>query len=325
MLRTHKLSLPAAISNLTFLALAAAPLLCGGDAPPLPAPAFRASAELVLVPVTVTDRNGKTIMGLRARNFTVLDDRTPQPIVSFTSEDAPCSVGLVLDVSGSMRDAIVTARTVAHAFFQAANPEDEFLMLTVSTQPDVLPGFTTGTEALEQSIQSARPNGMTALFDTVYLALNRMRRATRPRHALLIVSDGMDNYSRYTKGELMRTALEANVQVYTVLVDGLTGGGPAQILFRPSMIAKPVDRAGQRQGPQALKELSMNTGGLYFHVRTSAQAKDAAIKAGHAIRNEYVIGYQPPATGTLGRWHSIRVKSNVPKTSVNGRSGYYSQ
>jgi Ca-activated chloride channel family protein len=279
---------------------------------------------MVLVPVTVTDRHGKTIEGLRAQSFSVLDDQTPQQIASFTSEDVPCSVGLILDTSGSMRSALITAKNVAQAFIKTANRDDEFLMLTVSTRPNDLSGFTTDTEALEQNIQSTEPGGLTALIDTVYLGLKRMRGATRPRRALLILSDGMDNHSQKLKGDLMRVALEADVQVYTILVDGLVGASGGSLL-RPSMIGKPSDQAAERLGPQILQELSDKTGGLHFHVRSDTEAKEAAISAGRALRNEYVIGYQPPASGTVGKWHRVTVKSNLPKVSVYGRNGYYSR
>ncbi len=312
------------MTRLACLSLLAALSLCGSDAPRLAPPIFEASAQMVLVPVSVTDRYGKTIQGLRAQNFTVLDDQIPQRIASFTSEDVPCSVGLVLDISGSMRHALATAKTVAQAFFRTANPDDEFLTLTVSTLPNALAGFTTDAEALEQDIQSSRPGGLTALIDTVYLGLSRMREAKRPRRALLIVSDGMDNHSRYSKRELIRAALEADVQVYTILVNG-EAGASAGILFRPSMMAKPGDRAAERQGPQILEELSDKTGGLHFHVRSDAEAKEAAMKAGRALRNGYVIGYLPPESGTVGKWHRVHVKSNVPKVNVYGRNGYYSR
>ena len=112
---------------------------------------FRTNAQMVLVPVTVTDHNGKTIQGLRAEDFNILEDQVPQQIVSFTAEDAPCSVGLVLDISGSMRNTLDAAKGVAQSFFQTANPEDEFLLLTVSTQPEAISGFTTDIAALEES------------------------------------------------------------------------------------------------------------------------------------------------------------------------------
>jgi Ca-activated chloride channel family protein len=314
----------AVILHLSFLAFLATLPLSGSDVQRASPPTFRVSAQMVLVPVTVTDRYGKTIEGLRAQNFTVLDDQTPQQISSFTSEDAPCSVGLVLDISGSMRNALITAKKVAQAFFSTANRDDEFLMLTVSTRPNDLLGFTTDTEALEQNIQSTRPGGMTALIDTVYLGLRRMREATRPRRALLILSDGMDNHSQRSKGDLMRVALEADVQVYTILVDGLDGGSDRS-LFCPSMIAKPGDQAAGRLGHHILQELAHKTGGLHFHVRSDTEAKEAAISVGRALRNEYMIGYQPPDSGTVGKWHRVNVKSNVPNVNVYGRNGYFSR
>jgi len=279
---------------------------------------------MVLVPVTVTDRNGKSIEGLRAENFNVFEGQTPRRIVSFTAEDAPCSVGLVLDISGSMRGTLGTAKGVAQSFFQTVNPEDEFLLLTVSTEPVAVSGFTTDARELEKRIERTGPGGMTALIDTVYLGLNRMRKAGQPRRALLILSDGMDNYSRYSKGELMRVALEADVQIYTIIVgDGSGGGLSGTIPFRPSLASKPIDRAREHQGPRLLEELADKTGGLHFHVRGGAEAQEAAIKIGRALRNQYVIGYLPPSSGATGKWRRVRVKSNVPNANVYARNGYY--
>jgi len=286
---------------------------------------FRVGAQMVLVPVTVTDHNGKTVEGLRAENFNILDNQKPQQIVSFGSEDAPCSVVVVLDISGSMRPILASAKEIARAFFGTANTDDEFLLLTVSSQPSALPGFTSDTAALESVVDFARPGGMTALIDTVYLGLSRMREARRPRKALLVLSDGMDNYSRYSQGELMRVALEADTQIYTIILDNPSGSVPgATVPFRPSLAAKPIDQARQRQGPSLLDQISEKTGGLHFHVRDGAQAKEAAIKVGQALRNEYLIGYQPPDSGTAGKWHRVRVGANVPKVNVYARAGYYS-
>ena len=218
----------------------------------------------MLVPVTVTDRNGKTIKGLQARDFKIVEDQTPQQIVSFTSEDAPCAVGLVLDVSGSMRYALGTTKYIAKAFIGTANPEDEFLLIAVATQPEMISGFTADTETLQKRIQYTRPGGMTSLIDAVYFGLNRMREARRPRRALLILTDGMDNNSRYSKGELMQAALEADVQIYTIIVDGIAYTSTNTIPFHPSLATKPIGQAQQGQGRSLLEELSDKTGGLHF-------------------------------------------------------------
>jgi Ca-activated chloride channel family protein len=287
---------------------------------------FQSSSQMVLVPVAVTDYHGKTVTGLKPQDFTILDDKTPQQILSFASEDAPSSVGLVLDTSGSMQVGLKTAKDVADTFLKTANPEDEFLLLTVSTQPDTLSGFTTDIASLAKDIDSTRPGGLTALTDTVYLGLSHMRKATRPRRAMLIISDGMDNHSRYSKSKLLRIAIEADVQIYTIILDTtLTGGQPTTIPFRPSMIKKPVDQGQENQGPALLEQLAEKTGGLHFRVRNEAQARDAAIKVGQSIRNEYLIGYRPPENAPAGKWRRLKVKLAVPDVNVYARDGYYSR
>lgn len=290
------------------------------------APTFHTSAEIVLVPVTVTDRDGRTVEGLQADDFNIFEDRKPQKIVSFSSDDAPCSVGLILDVSGSMEQTLSGAKAIARAFFESANPDDEFLLLTVSTQPAVMQSFTTDTAALEESIGVVKPGGVTALFDTIYLGLARTRKAQWSRRALLILSDGGDNHSRYSEKDLMSVALEADVQIYTIVVDsGLAGLGTSSTPYRPSLIKKPWDRAGERLGPETLEKLSNQTGGLYFRVRNPEEATQAAVKASRALRNEYVIGYRPPDSGALRTWHRIHVKSNASNVHVHSRNGYYSE
>lgn len=288
-------------------------------------PTFRTSAQLVLVPVTVTDRNGKTIDGLRADEFSVFEDQKSQKILSFSVDDAPSSVGLVFDISGSMQPAVSQSKQIAHAFFGAANSDDEFLLLTVSSQPAAITGFTTDAEALEESISFAQPGGQTALIDTVYLGLSRMKQAEWPRRALLIISDGKDNHSRYSERDLMRFALEANVQVYTIIMDTGAGGlSSSSAPYRPSLVAKPWDQAREQQGPEMLEKLSDRTGGLHFRVRSDDEAKEAVAKISRALRDEYVIGYQPAKSGESGKWHRIRVKLNASGTHVYARKGYYS-
>ena len=285
---------------------------------------FRTSTRLVLVPVTVTDHDGRALTGLQAKDFNIFDDQTPQQIVSFTSEDAPCSAGLVLDISGSMQSTLGVVKDSAITFVKTANERDEFLLLTVSTLPGASPAFTTDTGTIEENIAYTRPGGFTALIDTVYLGLNEMRRARNPQRALIVVSDGMDNHSRYSKGELLRAALEADVQIYTIIIDNGAGGSSANTVpFRPSMIKKPGDQGADRQGPSLLEELAEKTGGLSFHARNATEARQGMVKASEALRNQYIIGYQPADSDPSGKLHRIRVKSTVPKVTVHARSAYY--
>jgi len=299
--------------------------LSGANAQNVPrAATFRTSTRMVLVPVTVTDHNGKSITGLQAKDFNLFDDQTHQQIVAFTTEDAACSAALVLDISGSMQTALGAVKESARAFVRGANSDDEFLLLTVSTQPASGPEFTSDASTVEENIAYTKPGGFTALIDTVYLGLNQMRKARNPQRAMIVLSDGLDNHSRYSKAELLRAALEADVQIYTVIVDnGLSALTSNSVPFRPSMIAKPGDQGAARQGPGLLEELAEKTGGLSFHVRNAGEAKEGMLKISQALRSEYVIGYQPADTDLSGKLHRIRVKSTVPKAVVHARSGYY--
>jgi len=244
--------------------------------------------------------------------------------VSFGTQDTPCSAGLVLDISGSMRNTLDMVKASARAFVRAASNNDEFLLLTVSTQPAVNSAFTSDLAELEENIATTKPGGFTALIDTVHPGLNQMRKGRNAQRALVIVSDGMDNHSQYSKGELLRVALEADVQVYAIIIDNGAGSSSTSgFPFRPSMIAKPGQQAAQRQGPDLLEELAEKTGGLYFHARNLAQAQEAMTKAGQALRNEYVLGYQPADSGSSGKWHRIRVKTSLPKVNIHARNGYY--
>jgi Ca-activated chloride channel family protein len=314
-------------SRFTVLVLSSLLMCIEGDAETsFTAASFQANSNMVLIPVTVTDRSGKTMTDLRTQDFAVIDERTPQQILSLNSEDAPCSVSLVLDISGSMRNALQMAKDVTSAFLKTANPEDEFLLLTVSTQPDAMPAFTRDVAALERDIQSMKPGGLTALIDTIHLGLGSMRKARHPRRAMLILSDGLDNYSRYSPGKLMREAIEADVQIYTIILDtSLTGGTATTIPFRPSMVKKPGDHAQENQWPRFLEDMAKKTGGLHFHVRNQAEAIQAAAKSGTAIRNEYVIGYRPSESDGSGKWHRIHVKLRIPDATVYAREGYYSR
>ncbi|MBV8843503.1 MAG: VWA domain-containing protein [Bryobacterales bacterium] len=284
---------------------------------------FQTSTRIVLVPFSVTDHSGKSVLGLQAGDFHIFDDQTPQQIASFALEDLPCTVGLVLDISGSMQGSLGMLKAAAQQFVKSANPEDDFALLTVSTAPEASSEFTNDAAELEQKIAYIKPGGFTALIDTVYLGLNQMRKAPHAQRALLIVSDGVDNHSRYSKGELLRVALEADVQIYSIIIDNGATLSSSGIPYVPAMAQKPWDQARQRQGPNLLEEIADKTGGLYFHAAKDDTAKEAMAKAGEALRHQYVIGYQPAGSGLSGKWHRIQVKTTVPRVHIHSRSGYY--
>ncbi len=172
--------------------------------------------DLVLVPVTITDPMNRMVAGLEKESFVVRENGQPQTIRSFSNEDAPISLGVIFDVSASMADKIDEARQAIVEFFRTANPEDEFFVVTFSDRPEVLMDFTSSVEDIQKRLAYAIPNGCTSLLDAIYLGIDRMREARYERKALLIISDGGDNRSRYTEDEIMDMVREADVQIYAM-------------------------------------------------------------------------------------------------------------
>jgi len=253
------------------------------------------------------------VNGLAREQFTLLEEKTPLPIVSFTEEDAPCSVGVVFDVSGSMKPTLPQAKSALRAFIETVNPEDEAFLMSVSSAPHELTKFTSEFTELLDRVQVIGASGSTAYNDTVYLALNRMRKAHHARRALIVISDGMDNHSRYSQRDLMKLASEADVQIHTIA------------LYSPPLTKKPIELQQERQGLWLLEETAHRTGGLHFVARDGNDVNKIVAKIGHALRDQYVIGYRPRTVDGTGKWRNIRVKSTLPDVQVYARPGYYAR
>lgn len=272
---------------------------------------FRADAKVVLVPTTVMDRKGALVTGLSSDSFTLAQDNVPQKIASFGEEDVPASLGIVFDTSGSMRPVLGQAKAVLRTFFDQCNPEDEAFLYTVSTRPDINSQFTSDFGDMLSHSAFFEADGATALVDTVYAAVRQMRGGHQPRKALLVISDGMENHSRYSKAELMAAAVEADVQIYSISV------------FDPPMNKKPIELQEERQGVFFLEELSRKTGGIQIVVRNAQDIHNAASTIGRAIRNQYVLGYIPENVTSDDKWHSIRIGLNRPDAKAYARSGFF--
>jgi Ca-activated chloride channel family protein len=273
---------------------------------------FKSDVDLVLVPVTVTDSNGRIVTGLGKDNFSVFQDKREEAIQTFSSDDAPVSVGLIFDMSGSMTDKIDKSRDAIVQFMQTANPDDQFLLIGFSNKPTLLSDWTSRPEEIQNSLLMAKAQGRTALLDAVYLAATKMRNAAHRRKALLIISDGGDNNSRYTEGELKNMVDEADLQIYSI---GIYDMSPATM--------------EEREGPTLLSDLSDATGGRTFTLENPNDLPDVAAKIGLALRNEYVLGYKPTPAVKDGKWHKIKVKLSPPKglphLDVYAKQGYYAQ
>ncbi|MGH9416215.1 MAG: VWA domain-containing protein [Terriglobales bacterium] len=275
-------------------------------------PLITTNVNLVLVPVVVTDPLNRMVTGLQKQFFAVAEDSVPQEIQSFSSEDAPISVGVVFDSSGSMADKIQESRDALIQFFKTANPQDEFFLVDFADEPRMLCGFTSNIDEIEDSVTFLHAGGRTALLDAIYLALEEMRHAKYSRKALLIISDGGDNHSRYSERDIQRVVREADVQIY-----GIGIYSPYFARATPEEI----------NGPELLDKITEATGGKTFEIQDTDELADTATKIGIELRNEYMIGYSSTNKITDGKWRKIELKLHpppgLPPLTVSARTGYY--
>jgi len=271
---------------------------------------FRVDCDLVLVPVTVTDGRGASISGLSKESFTVLDDRRPQPIAAFYTEDAPCTVGLVMDASGSVRHRLDWEKDAVHTFLELSNPEDDYFVTTVSSSPVILAPAGTDLRAIEDQVRTVTAGGWTALFDGIRLAADQTKRSRRTCRAVFVISDGIDNHSRCTRHDLIRFLVEADVQVYTIAIGDTPSG------------RKGIQLSEDQRGAAFMNDLAAKTGGLSVRARESDNPSEAAGRISVAMRNHYVIGFRASDGDVSGKWHSIQVKIDRSKVNVYARSGY---
>jgi Ca-activated chloride channel family protein len=300
------------IFAVTFVSIAAA---WAADAPKRTAEdaTFRAESALVLVPVTVMDRHGAIVNGLASDAFTLAEDGNPQPIRSFHEEDAPVSLGIVLDLSGSMTGSLAPAKDSLRALMSDANPSDEVFLNGVSTRPRTYSSFEDSFEETMRRVESERAGGFTALIDTVYESVQELRSGIHPRRALIVISDGMDNHSRYTREEMLRLAEESDAQIYTIAI--VTALNPIQP-------PKPAAMTEGQRGQAFLQDLAEKTGGIGFAVSNRGEIAKAVASIDQALRNQYVLGYAPRSGGDGGRWRKIKVKVAGPGMKAYARTGY---
>jgi Ca-activated chloride channel homolog len=281
----------------------------GQSLPSQRAKALVANVDLVLVPVTVADSRNRAVTGLEKQNFELYEDGQKQVIRSLSNEDGPISLGVILDTSNSMRNKLEVASRSIVEFFKTANPLDDFFMVTFSDRPELLVDFTTSTETIENRLLSVMPHGHTSLLDAIYMGLGKILHSQHQRRALLIISDGGDNRSRYTRSEIKRVVQEADVELY--------GMGIFDTVFQT-----PEERVGK----QLLEDVTQATGGRTFVIRDIKDLPETANRISLELRNQYVIGYRSSNPARDGMWRKLKVKV-VPEgmpVHVYSKTGYYS-
>jgi Ca-activated chloride channel family protein len=223
--------------------------------------------------------------------------------------DAPCALGIVLDISGSVKGRLTDQKLAARAAVEALDSHDQYFLMTVSSSPAMRAGMGSDPAPITEAMSTLRAGGWTALYDTIRDAIAEVRRSAIPRRALLVVSDGLDNHSRTTKPELMRVLQEADVRVYSIAVENSAAG------------RKPIERLEEQRGLALMDDLARTTGGLCLRASPGSGSVDAARRIAAALRNQYVLGYPAPRGGA-GKWHTIQVKIDRRHSNVYARSGY---
>ena len=274
---------------------------------------LRVDVPLVLIPVHVTTSLGASVTNLSGENFHLFEDGVEQKITHFASEDAPLSIGVLFDASGSMRNKIRKSTEAAAAFFKTANADDEFFLIEFNERPKLAVPFTRDSDAICKHIARTHTLGRTSLLDAIHLALIQMKDARNLRKAIVIVSDGGDNRSRYTESEIMSAMREADVQVY------------AMGIFDSDDTPKRTPE--ERNGPRLLDELARETGGRHFPVRNLNDLPAVCERIGNELRNQYLIGYSPANATEDGSYRHVKVTvaahDSAEKLRAHHRQGYY--
>jgi Ca-activated chloride channel homolog len=270
---------------------------------------IRIDVNMALVPVTVMDGHGHSVVGLRQENFRVFDGDEQRPIISFGTSDAPISIGLIYDCSRSMSDKFAIARQAPLQLFQHLNPEDEAFLVTVSDRPALRQDFTSEFSQIQSSLMFTNPNGTTSLVDGIYMGLQRLKQAHNPRKALIVVSDGGDNNSRYNFRDLSNLAAEADAEIFTIC-----------------LYQNPQSEE-EANGPALLARLAQVSGGINYMIGDVNVMKTAFGQIGVTLHNQYILGYYPSGNAPSGKYRKIKVQLLVPlgvqRLQIFARSGYY--
>jgi len=271
------------------------------------------NTDLVTFTVTVTDTYGRYVSGLNKNAFTVLDEKQPQDIAFFSDDDAPVSVGVIFDVSGSMSgDKIKRARDALSRFIQTSHNADEYFLIAFNSRAQLLLDRTRDGNAVLDKLTFVQTKNNTALYDACYLGVEKVQRGAHPKRALLLISDGQDNDSRYTFSEVRKLLKESDVVLYGI---GILSGSDA-------------GSGLGMEGQGTLDELANVSGGKAFFPRTAAEMDDIFEQIALELRHQYSIGYRPPNFVNDGKWHHIKVKvtppRGLPRLFVRSKDGYYS-
>jgi Ca-activated chloride channel homolog len=275
-----------------------------------PGERLRVDVNLVVVPVTVTDGLNRLVTGLEKENFFIFSDGVLQDVRTFSVEDAPVSIGIVLDLSGSMTNKVEKAKQAILQLLKTSNPQDEYFVITFNDRPELVQDFTSSEADVRTHLVSLQPGHRTALLDAMYYGITKMKGAKYSRRALIVVSDGGDNRSRYTNGEVSSLLKEADTEIFAMGIFDMYAPSPEEV-----------------HGPELLNDYCEGTGGRLFKVEDINDLPDIASKISASLRNQYVLGFVPKDPKRDGKWRKLKVRlvppNGLPALEVHARNGYY--
>lgn len=272
---------------------------------------LKITVDLVLVNATVTDLSNRFVTGLEKEHFQVFEDKIEQQISHFSNEDVPASIALLFDVSNSMTDKLTRSKDAAVAFLKTSNPHDEFLLVTFSDRPKVEEELTSDISEIQNRLAYKNSKGCTTLYDSIYLALDKLKKAHNPKKAILLITDGEDTCSRYVLNNVKSAVKESDTQIFAIgIVNAFNS-----------------DLSQGRIGRSVLEEMAEVTGGKSYFPTSVYELEDICTKIAIELKNQYVIGYTPSNPQRDGRWRKIRLKVNAPKglptLSIRAKAGYF--
>jgi VWFA-related protein len=275
------------------------------------------NVDLVVVHTTVLDKNGHFVGGLKKESFKLFEDGVAQNVSSFSQEDVPISMGIAIDTSGSMRNKIDMVNKAALAFIRASNPEDQVFLVSFNDQVELLEDYTSDIDAITDALENTIVTGGTALYDAIYLGVQKAQNGVKPKKAIVVITDGEDRDSYYKLDELVAKVQESDVQIYCV---GFLNPVPEKGLFGHWSKSVP------EKAHDALLRISDETGGKAYYPQKITEIGNIVSEIAHELRNQYSIGYISSNSARDGSYRKIKIAldpSLAATDHVRYRRGYF--
>lgn len=260
--------------------------------------------SLVVLNATVTDKDGKTVYGLKKKDFKVLEDGKEQTLEFFESQESPFAAVILIDTSGSMEQRISLARSAAINFLDGIRIDDNVAIYNFDSKVSLVQDFSNSRDIAEK-VFDLKAYGWTALNDAIYEAALELEKRSEKRRAIVVLSDGADTKSGRSASKALKAALKANATIYTVDMSGINTGGKERM---------------QNQG--VLRNFAEKTGGRFVATPGGIELRNAFKDIVGELGNQYTFGYEPKNVKKDGKWHSIEVKISRPNLTIRTREGY---